>query len=152
MFALAYGGEPADHATTAERIVELETQLAQAHWDVVKRRDAELSYNLRTFAELSAQAPGFDWAGWIGALGASPQLAGELVVRQPDYLSAFAALWSSADLGQWKDWARWRLIHGRAAMLTDEIVAEDFVLWKAPVGHRGDPRALEARRCAWWRA
>ena len=126
MFALVYGGEPADHATTAERIVELETQLAQAHWDVVKRRDAELSYNLRTFAELSAQAPGFDWAGWIGALGASPQLAGELVVRQPDYLSAFAALWSSADLGQWKDWARWRLIHGRAAMLTDEIVAEDF--------------------------
>jgi len=126
MFALVYGGEPADHATTAERIVELETQLAQAHWDVVKRRDAELSYNLRTFAELSAQAPGFDWAGWIGALGASPQLAGELVVRQPDYLSAFAALWSSADLGQWKDWARWRLIHGRAGMLTDEIVAEDF--------------------------
>ena len=126
MFALVYGGEPADHAATAERIVELETRLAQAHWDVVKRRDAELSYNLRTFAELSTQAPGFDWAGWIGALGASPQVAGELVVRQPDYLSAFAALWSSADLDQWKDWARWRLIHGRAAMLTDEIVAEDF--------------------------
>ena len=126
MFALTYGGEPADHAATAERIVELETRLAQAHWDVVKRRDAELSYNLRTFAELSTQAPGFDWAGWIGALGASPQVAGELVVRQPDYLSAFAALWSSADLDQWKDWARWRLIHGRAAMITDEIVAEDF--------------------------
>ena len=126
MFALVYGGEPADHAATAERIVELETRLAQAHWDVVKRRDAELSYNLRTFAELSTQAPGFDWAGWIGALGASPQVAGELVVRQPDYLSAFAALWSSADLDQWKDWARWRLIHGRAAMITDEIVAEDF--------------------------
>ena len=126
MFALVYGGEPADHAATAERIVELETRLAQAHWDVVKRRDAELSYNLRTFAELSTQAPGFDWAGWIGALGASPQVAGELVVRQPDYLSAFAALWASADLDQWKDWARWRLIHGRAAMITDEIVAEDF--------------------------
>ncbi len=126
MFALVYGGEPGDHTATAERVIALETQLAQAHWDVVKRRDAELSYNLRTFAELSAQAPGFDWAGWIGALGASPQVASELVVRQPDYLSAFAALWSSADLDQWKDWARWRLIHGRAAILTDEIVAEDF--------------------------
>ena len=126
MFALVYGGSADDHAQTAERIVALETQLAAAHWDVVKRRDADLTYNLRAFAELAAEAPGFDWAGWIGALGASPQTAPELVVRQPDYLTAFAALWSTADLDDWKRWARWRLIHSRAAMLTDEVVAEDF--------------------------
>jgi predicted metalloendopeptidase len=40
MFALVFG-DPGDHAATAERIVALETHLAQAHWDVVKRRDAE---------------------------------------------------------------------------------------------------------------
>ncbi len=126
MFALVYGGSADDHAQTAERIVALETRLAAAHWDVVKRRDADLTYNLRAFDELAAEAPGFDWAGWIGALGASPQTAPELVVRQPDYLTAFAALWSAADLDDWRRWARWRLIHARAAMLTDEVVAEDF--------------------------
>ena len=47
----------------------LETKLAAAHWDVVKRRDADLSYNLRTFAELQTEAAGFDWAGWVAALG-----------------------------------------------------------------------------------
>ena len=43
------------HADTAARIVALETKLAAAHWDVVKRRDADLTYNLRTFAELQAE-------------------------------------------------------------------------------------------------
>lgn len=126
MFALVYGGDAAEHAAVAARIVALETQLAGAHWDVVKRRDAELSYNLRTFAGLPQEAPGFDWAGWVGALGVSGEVTGELVVRQPDYLIAFAALWHSAELADWRDWARWRLIHGRAGILTDALVAEDF--------------------------
>jgi putative endopeptidase len=50
MFALVYGAS-AEHADTAARIVELETKLAAAHWDVVKRRDADLTYNLRSFAD-----------------------------------------------------------------------------------------------------
>ncbi|MEZ0382839.1 M13 family metallopeptidase [Mycobacterium sp. pW045] len=126
MFALVYGGEPSEYAAVAARIVALETRLAGAHWDVVKRRDAELGYNLRSFAGLPQEAPGFDWAGWVGALGVAGDVAAELVVRQPDYLTAFAALWSSVDLADWQDWARWRLIHGRAGILTDELVAEDF--------------------------
>jgi predicted metalloendopeptidase len=123
MFALVYGG---DHTETAARIVALETKLAAAHWDVVKRRDADLTYNLRTFADLPAEAPGFDWAGWITALGTTPEVASEVVVRQPDYLTAFAAAWSGEDLEDWKNWARWRLIHSRAFLLTDDLVAEDF--------------------------
>lgn len=59
-----------DAEDTAARIVALETKLAAAHWDVVKRRDADLGYNLRTFTELAQQAPGFDWSGWLLALGA----------------------------------------------------------------------------------
>ena len=126
MFGLVYGGSPDEFAHTAARIVALETQLAAAHWDVVKRRDADLTYNLRTFTDLTEQAPGFDWADWITALGSSPARTAELVVRQPDYLTAFAALWSTADLDDWKLWARWRLIHARAGLLTDPLVAEDF--------------------------
>jgi putative endopeptidase len=126
MFALVYGGE---HAETAARIVALETKLAAAHWDVVKRRDADLTYNLRTFADLPAEAPGFDWAGWVSALGATPDKVAEVVVRQPDYLTAFAAAWSGEDLEDWKNWARWRLIHARASLLTDDVVAEDFAFY-----------------------
>ena len=124
MFHLVFG--EGDHDETAARIVALETKLAGAHWDVVKRRDADLAYNLRTFAELQGEAPGFDWAGWVGALGGNAETLAEVVVRQPGYLTAFAELWHSVDLADWKDWARWRLIRARAAWLTDEVVAADF--------------------------
>ncbi|ORB30203.1 M13 family metallopeptidase [Mycolicibacterium parafortuitum] len=126
MFALVFGGDPADHAGTAERIVALETKIAAAHWDVVKRRDADLTYNLRTFAELVEQAPGFDWTRWLAGLGADQEKSAEVVVRQPDFLTAFAGLWASEPLEDWKNWLRWRVIHARAGLLTDELVAEDF--------------------------
>jgi putative endopeptidase len=129
MFSLVYGGSADAYAGTAARIVALEGKLAAAHWDVVRRRDADLTYNLREFIDLPDEAPGFDWSGWITALGTSPEVVDELVVRQPDYLTAFAALWAGEDLGVWKDWLRWRLIHARAFLLTDELVAEDFAFY-----------------------
>lgn len=131
MFALVYGA-PEDRAATAARIVALETKLAAAHWDVVKRRDADLTYNLRRFTALADEAPGFDWSGWVAALEGEqdrPGLPTELVVRQPDYLTAFAALWAGEPLDDWKAWARWRVIHARAGLLTDELVAEDFAFY-----------------------
>ncbi|MDO3401142.1 M13 family metallopeptidase [Mycolicibacterium neoaurum] len=124
MLTLVHG--EGDHAETARRIVELETKLAAAHWDVVKRRDADLTYNLRTFAELPSEAPGFDWSGWVAALGANPE---EVVVRQPDYLTAFAALWAGEDLQVWKQWLSWRVISARASLLTDDLVAENFAFY-----------------------
>ena len=130
MFALVHRGDgpedPAVYADVAARIVALETALAAAHWDVVKRRDADLTYNLRTFADLAAEGVGFDWAGWVRALGSTPEACAEVIVRQPDYLTAFATLWNEADLQDWKLWARWRVIRSRASVLTDEIVAADF--------------------------
>ena len=126
MFALVFGGTADEYAERAGRIVALETRLAAAHWDVVRRRDADLTYNLRTFTDLPEQAPGFDWSGWAMSMGLTASAVTELVVRQPDYLSAFAGLWSGAEFGDWQDWARWRLIHARAAVLTDALVEEDF--------------------------
>ena len=129
MFALVLGGSADEHAERAGRIVALETRLAAAHWDVVRRRDADLTYNLRTFAELSESAPGFDWAGWVAAIGGSTELFAEVVVRQPDYLTSFAGVWAGAPFADWQDWARWRLIHARASVLTDALVEEDFAFY-----------------------
>ena len=126
MFSLVYGGDAAQYEGTAARIVALETQLAGAHWDVVKRRDADLTYNLRAFTELPSQAPGFDWTSWLNSLGVGNGVAEELIVRQPDFLTSFATLWDSADLADWRDWTRWRVIHARAGLLTEDLVAEDF--------------------------
>ena len=126
MFALVYGGTAADHAAAAARIVALETKMAAAHWDVVKRRDADLTYNLRAFADLPTEAPGFAWTTWLSNLGIPADKAAEVVVRQPDFLTAFAALWASEDIDAWKLWARWELINSRTDVLTDELIAANF--------------------------
>ncbi|MGH3724837.1 MAG: M13 family metallopeptidase [Mycobacterium sp.] len=118
--------EVGDHDAAASTILELETKIAAAHWDVVKRRDAELSYNLVRFADLENTAAGFDWGGWISGLGAATGQVSELVVRQPDYLTAFAELWASQPLNDWKQWASWRLVSARAPYLTEPLVAENF--------------------------
>ena len=44
----------------AQRVFDLETAIAGGHWDVVKRRDAELGYNLVTLDDLRSQYGGFD--------------------------------------------------------------------------------------------
>jgi putative endopeptidase len=66
---------------------------------------------------------------WLHALGAATEQAAEVVVGQPDALTAFAALWESEDLEDWKRWLRWRVISGRASMLTDDLVDENFAFY-----------------------
>ncbi|WP_282782304.1 MULTISPECIES: M13 family metallopeptidase [unclassified Nocardia] len=115
----------------ADRVFELERKLAAGHWDVVRRRDAELSYNLTTFDALAAEHPEFDWAAWTSALAegldrSGPELFAEIVVRQPDFVRTFARLWASEPLADWQAWATWRVLKGRAAYLTADLVEESF--------------------------
>ncbi|MBF6237901.1 M13 family metallopeptidase [Nocardia otitidiscaviarum] len=115
----------------AERVFELERKLAAGHWDVVRRRDAGLSYNLTTFDALAAEHPEFDWAAWTSALAegldrSGPELFAEIVVRQPDFVRTFARLWASEPLADWQAWATWRVLKGRAAYLTADLVEENF--------------------------
>jgi putative endopeptidase len=129
MFALVFGGSSDDHAETAARIVALEAKLAAGHWDVVKRRDADLTYNLRRFADLPVEAPGFDWSRWIIGTGTTAETVAEVVVRQPDYLTVFAGLWEGTDLAAWRDWARWRVISARSSVLPAALVDENFAFY-----------------------
>ncbi|MBY6539375.1 M13 family metallopeptidase [Rhodococcus sp. BP-349] len=115
---------------SAASVLDLETALAAGHWDVVKRRDADLSYNLTTLASLRADAPGFEWGAWIEGLGADEDRHfAEIVVRQPEFLTTFAELWSTRSLDDWKAWATWRILHSRAPYLTSAIVDENFAFY-----------------------
>ncbi len=114
-----------------QRVFDLERKLAAGHWDVVRRRDAELGYNLTTFAELAAAHPQFDWPAWVGGLAEGvtaegPELFAELVVRQPDYLEVFARTWADGSLEDWRTWLLWRVLRARASLLTEALVEESF--------------------------
>ncbi|WP_068002890.1 M13 family metallopeptidase [Nocardia pseudobrasiliensis] len=113
------------------RVFEIERKLAAGHWDVVRRRDAELSYNLTTFEALAAENPEFDWDAWTSALAEHTgrpgrELFAEVVVRQPDYVRTFAQVWAAESLADWRAWATWRVLRARAPYLTAALVEEHF--------------------------
>ncbi|WP_349271083.1 M13-type metalloendopeptidase [Mycolicibacterium parafortuitum] len=126
MFALVYGGVAGDYTQAAQRIVAFESALAAAQWDPVELRDPAAIYNPRSLAELAAEAPGFDWGSWAHGYGASSEHTETVIVRQPDYLTAYAQAWSAESLQDLKVWASWLTIHSRAILLTDDILAENF--------------------------
>lgn len=134
MFALAAADPSIAGLLPAEpgqRVFELERKLAAGHWDVVRRRDAELSYNLTTFDALAAEYPEFDWVEWTRGLSEGvdadgPELFAEIVVRQPSFVQEFVRVWAGEPLAEWQAWALWRVLHSRAAFLTEALVEENF--------------------------
>ena len=125
---LSLGGVAKDAAAdeAARRVIGLETKLAAGHWDVVKDRDADLTYNPTTLAALAESAPGFDWRAWVLALGAPAGSLDDVVVREPSFAHAFAALWRSEPLEDWKAWMAYQAVSARAPYLSTELVEANF--------------------------
>jgi putative endopeptidase len=119
-------GDPTLADQLAGRVVALETRLAAAHWDVVKDRDADLTYNPLTLAELAGSAPGFDWYAWAQALGTPEGALDQVVVREPSFAEGFAALWASEPLEDWKAWMAYHAVSARAPYLTAAVVEANF--------------------------
>lgn len=118
-------------ASVGKRVFEMERKLAAGHWDVVRRRDAQRSYNPTTFGGLATDYPEFDWAAWVQGLIENvatdgEELFAELVVRQPDYLLEFARVWSDESFDDWQLWTLWRVLRARAPFLTEAMVQENF--------------------------
>lgn len=120
------GLDPAGAEQSAGLVLDLETRLAAAHWDVVRDRDADLTYNPMTLTELAERAPGFDWHAWACALGAREGAFDQLVVREPDFAEGFARLWEQAPVEQWRAWLRYHLVTARAPYLHDAVVQANF--------------------------
>ncbi|WP_166982822.1 M13 family metallopeptidase [Paramicrobacterium fandaimingii] len=115
-----------DAAARARRVFDLETAMASHHWDNVATRDAQKTYNLYSGADALGLVAGVDLTPWKNALDMPESALAEIVVMQPSYLEGLAELLVDEKLDAWKDWLAWKVLHGAAPYLTDEIVAENF--------------------------
>ncbi|MFC3242079.1 M13 family metallopeptidase [Gordonia humi] len=127
MFALA-GFDDAD--SLAGVVVDLETTIASHHWDVVRRRDAEATYNLRTLAEFTDGSAGIDVDAWLVGLDApTSETFAEVIVGQPSFFAGVGELVTSRPLDDWKTWLRWKLLHSAAPYLSSAFVDENFAFY-----------------------
>jgi len=126
-FALVAGhAEPtADDVTQADAVWELETTIADTHWDIVRTRDMIQMYNLRTVAQLAEEAPDFGWDTILRAANLTGRIA-EVVNCQPSFFTDVAKLLTPQRLDAWKSWARYHLVTDLSPYLSSVFVETRF--------------------------
>jgi len=110
----------------ATTVMAVETALAEHHWDVVRTREAELTYNPTTLSKLETESPGFAWRAWANAIRLPEAAHDLLIASEPGYLTEFARLWAALPLDHWKEWLRWKLVASIAPYLTPDISKANF--------------------------
>ncbi len=116
-------------AKRAARILELETALASHHWDNVRTRDSQATYNPMSGAEFASLAGAVDLGPWFAGLDAPAGVFDTVVVREPSFVEGVAALLTDDHLQAWRDWLRFQLIRSVAPYLHAEVVETNFAFY-----------------------
>ncbi|MEN2741299.1 M13-type metalloendopeptidase [Microbacterium sp. X-17] len=115
-----------DAPERAQRVYDLEVEIAAQHWDNVTSRDSEKTYNLFSWADATALFGSTGLDDWAAGLGAPQGALAEVVLRQPSFTSGVAGLLTEDKLQSWKDWLAWQIIHDSAPYLTGDFVDANF--------------------------
>ena len=110
----------ADARPRAEAVIALETELAKRMWDRAQLRDRDKTYNLRTFAQLREEFPGYDWAAHFAAQGL--QTPAEVNVSTPSAVGPIVTeVVAKIPLNVWRDYLTYHAVRNHAPMLSTEI-------------------------------
>ena len=118
-----------DAGARAERVIALETALAGHHWDKVRNRDAQATYNLATWNDWAGSAAGIDLALWRDGYGIPATALAEVVLRQPDFTAGLGVELTGRDLAEWRDWLRFAVVRSMAPYLSSAFVDENFAFY-----------------------
>ncbi len=120
---LALAGQPAADET-ASRILMLESEIAELHWPVARRRDPGLTYNLRTRAQLEALAPDYPWSAALGAAGLGKER--EFIVSELDAIGPLATLFKATPVDTWRSYLTYHYLRNTAVLLPAAFDEEVF--------------------------
>jgi len=126
-------------AAEAASILDIETQIAKAHWPAAKRRERDLTYNLHTRVELEKLTPGFPWQPLLAAQSLDGQT--EFVVRELDAVQALAKLFKQIPVDRWQAYFEYQYLSARSDVLPAAFDTERFDFY----GHtlNGQPQQRE---------
>ena len=113
-----------DPQGNAQKIMAMETRIAEAHWTRAESRDRDKTYNPVKFAELDTVAPGFPWQTYLAAAGVDYADAG--VIRQDTALPKIAKIFADTDLDTLKAWQAFHTTDNAASLLSSDFVDAEF--------------------------
>ena len=123
MFDLAGVDGADDHAN---RVLAIEIQIAENHFDQVRDRDMSQTLNSYNYEGLCELTPGFDWELWMAAADVPKHVMENLIVQEPSHFIGLANLIKNFDRDAWSSWLTWHLISGSAPYLSRNFVEENF--------------------------
>ena len=102
----------------------LENRLAEAHWDKVRNRDPDETYNRYTISDANELTPGFNWGEFLHSAGIDDQQ--EIILSQPSYFEEAARALSDEHHQYMEVYLSFKLLDGTAPYLTEDYVQLNF--------------------------
>ncbi|NNC72502.1 MAG: M13 family metallopeptidase [Sphingomonadaceae bacterium] len=105
----------ADGEARADRIIALETQMAEAHWEPARQRDLTQILNPMNREQLNELAPQFQWNSWLEGIGLGN--VDTVVAAETTAITASGEMLESVPLDTWKEYLTFHFISDNAAYL-----------------------------------
>ncbi|MEZ6093040.1 MAG: M13 family metallopeptidase [Pirellulaceae bacterium] len=132
-----------------ERILALETRLADAQWPRTEMRQAEKTYNTFAFADLKNLSSKVDWKAMFDA-AKFPEVE-EVCVMTPSFFEKFDSILEETSVEDWQAYLQYQILDSFAPFLSKEFDVAHFKLhseqlagtkeqeprWKRAVGFLG---------------
>jgi putative endopeptidase len=119
-------GSP-DPKAAVDRIVALETKIAQGHATIAQSEDFSSGAEVWTRDELEKKAPGLDWTQFLSA--AQLGTAAKFEAYHGGAIPKLAALVGSQPLDAWKDWLAFHTLNEHANVLPAAIRDAHFAFF-----------------------
>ncbi len=130
--------------TRAKSVMAFETALAEGHWDRVKQRNRDLTYNKMSREELNALAGGLMIDTAFEELGLDGQT--EVIVREKSAVENAAKVFAETDVDVLKDYLTANLLSNHSSYLPAKISDASFDFYGRTL------RGQEEQRPRWKRA
>ncbi len=121
------GKNPNDAREAMETVMRIEILLAKASMIKEDFYDVEKTYHKKTIASLIKSAPNIPWKIYFAGIGITEPK--EVVVMQPDFLSAIHTMFETVTLPEWKTYLTCHLINEYASALTPSFERHSFAFY-----------------------
>ncbi len=120
---LALAGQQGS-AKQAKAVLAAETAIAKLHWPIEKRRERDLTYNLRTRDQLQDMSKDFPWTAMLTAAGLQNER--EFVVSELDAIDALGDAFTQTPVSTWRSYMAYNYLVGVGANLPKAVDDERF--------------------------
>jgi len=126
MFQLL-GDNPDAAAANAQKVMSIETRLAEKSKTRLELRDLPALYNKMSLTQLSEIASGIDWKKYFKTI--SDIDFGDVIVGMPEFFKEVSTLMKEVPVNDWKTYLRWNLINRSAPYLSSDFVNQDYLFF-----------------------